>query len=40
LEYVMRQLGHASIKITVDTYGHLVPSLDRRAVNQLDEICK
>jgi integrase len=25
LPYISKQLGHSSIKITVDTYGHLVP---------------
>lgn len=40
LDYVRRQLGHSSIKITVDTYGHLVPGIGERVVNKLDEICK
>ncbi len=35
--YVKEQLGHHSIKITVDIYGHLIPSSNRQAVNQLDE---
>jgi integrase len=30
------QLGHASIQMTVDIYGHLIPSGDREAVNRLD----
>jgi len=33
---VMEQLGHSSIKITVDIYGHLIPSSNRAAVNRLD----
>ena len=32
------QLGHASIKMTVDVYGHLVPGADRQAVNRLPYI--
>jgi hypothetical protein len=28
-------MGDASIKITVDTYGHLVPGANRQAVNRL-----
>lgn len=36
--FVKEQLGHSSIKITVDIYGHLIPSSNRKAVNQLDEI--
>lgn len=34
--YVKEQLGHSSIKITVDIYGHLIPGSNRGAVNQLD----
>jgi integrase len=35
LTYVKEQLGHSSIKITVDVYGHLVPGANRQAVNRL-----
>ncbi|MGD8991343.1 MAG: site-specific integrase [Desulfobacterales bacterium] len=35
--YVKEQLGHLSIQMTVDIYGHLIPSSNRRAVNALDE---
>jgi len=31
LVYVKDQLGHASIKITVDTYGHLIPGANKAA---------
>src|SRR6478752_4808610 len=31
------QLGHASIQITVDTYGHLIPGANRGAVDRLDD---
>ena len=37
LAYVKEQLGHHSIKITVDTYGHLVPGGNRQAVGRLDD---
>ena len=30
------QLGHHSIQITVDTYGHLVPGGNGQAVDRLD----
>lgn len=36
LAYVRDQLGHHSIQITVDTYGHLVPGANRQAVCKLD----
>jgi len=37
LAYVRDQLGHHSIQITVDTYGHLVPGGNRQAVDRLDD---
>ena len=37
LAYIRDQLGHSSIKITVDTYGHLVPGGNRQAVDKPDE---
>ncbi len=40
LAYVKDQLGHHSIQITVDTYGHLVPGGNRQAVDRLDERVK
>jgi len=35
--YVKEQLGHSSIQMTVDIYGHLIPNSNRDAVNSLDE---
>ncbi len=35
LKYVSDQLGHSSIKMTADVYGHLVPGANRQAVNRL-----
>jgi hypothetical protein len=32
--YVKEQLGHSSIKITVDVYGHVIPGANRQAVNR------
>jgi integrase len=37
LAYVKDQLGHHSIQITVETYGHLVPGGNRHAVDRLDD---
>jgi integrase len=34
--YVKEQLGHTSIQMTVDIYGHLIPSSNRERVNRLD----
>lgn len=36
--YVKEQMGHSSIQITVDIYGHLIPSSNRQAVNRLDDL--
>ncbi len=36
LAYVRDLLGHSSIQITVDTYGHLCPSGSRQAIADLD----
>jgi len=36
LAYVRDQMGHSSIQITVDTYGHLVPGADIAWVDRLD----
>ena len=36
--YVKAQLGHASIKMTVDTYSHYMPADRERFVDQLDDV--
>jgi integrase len=36
LAYVKEQLGHSSIQMTVDIYGHLVPGGNKAAVDRLD----
>ena len=35
--YVKEQLGHSSIDVTVDIYGHLIPGSNRQAVDRLDD---
>jgi hypothetical protein len=37
IAYVSKQLGHSSIQITVDLYGHFIPSADRHHVEGLAE---
>ena len=37
-QYVKEQLGHSSIRLTVDTYGHFIPGSNRQAVNKLPSI--
>jgi hypothetical protein len=36
LLYVKEQMGHSSIQVTVDTYGHLVPGADIAWADKLD----
>jgi integrase len=36
LTYVKEQMGHSSIQVTVDVYGHLVPGADIAWVDRLD----
>jgi integrase len=37
IQYVKDQLGHSSIQMTVDVYGHLIPGANRQEVNRLDD---
>src|SRR5205807_8191457 len=36
LAYVRDQMGHSSVQVTVDTYGHLIPGADIAWVDRLD----
>ncbi len=36
LKYIREQLGHSSITVTADIYGHLIPGANRQAVDRLD----
>jgi len=36
--YVKEQMGHSSIQITVDIYGHLIPGSNKKAVDKLDDL--
>lgn len=38
IKYIQKQLGHSSIKMTLDTYGHLMPEVYDQAVSILEEI--
>ena len=37
IAFVKEQLGHSTIRLTVDTFGHFLPSADRAAANSLDD---
>lgn len=36
--WVQKQMGHSSIRVTVDVYGHLIPDKDRAAANKMPGI--
>lgn len=36
--YVKEQMGHSSIQVTVDTYGHLIPGANVSFVDRLGEV--
>ncbi|MBI4591454.1 MAG: tyrosine-type recombinase/integrase [Candidatus Rokubacteria bacterium] len=37
IKYIAEQMGHASVQITLDRYGHLFPSVRREAVLRLEK---
>ena len=37
-KYIQSQLGHSSIKITMDTYGHLMNATNNRAAEKLADL--
>ena len=38
MKYVQHQLGHSTIKLTMDRYTHLLPEINEKCVNMLDDI--
>jgi integrase len=38
LKYIAEQVGHSSIRVTADIYGHLIPGGNKQAVDRLDAI--
>ena len=37
IKYVQNQMGHASIKVTMDTYGHLMKDVNKEAASRLGD---
>jgi site-specific recombinase XerD len=35
---VQELLGHASVTVTLDTYSHVLPNMQREAVGKMDSI--
>ncbi|NLF83764.1 MAG: site-specific integrase [Candidatus Gastranaerophilales bacterium] len=40
VKYIQSQMGHSSIQMTMDIYGHILPEVTIRGVNALDSILK
>lgn len=38
IKYIQRQLGHSSIQVTLDRYGHLMPEVYDNAINELNNL--
>jgi integrase len=36
-KYIQAQLGHASIQVTMDRYGHLLPDINEQAARRLED---
>jgi integrase len=36
----MEILGHSQIKLTMDTYSHVIPALQREAANRMDAMLR
>ena len=40
VKVIQELLGHSNVSITLDTYAHLLPSMQEGAVNMWDELFK
>lgn len=38
IKYIQKQLGHSSIEVTLDTYGHLTPEVHEKGIEALDSL--
>lgn len=38
IKYIQNQVGHSSIEVTLDTYGHLMPEVHQKGVQALDSL--
>jgi hypothetical protein len=36
-KYIQAQLGHASIQVTMDRYGHLLPDMNQQAARRVED---
>ncbi|MFD4931520.1 hypothetical protein ACFWMS_21875 [Peribacillus butanolivorans] len=40
IKVISERLGHSNIKVTLDTYSHVLPSMQEEVARKLDEIIK
>lgn len=40
VKVISERLGHSNIKVTLDTYSHVLPSMQEEVARKLDEIIK
>jgi integrase len=40
VKVISERLGHSNIKVTLDTYSHVLPSMQEEVAHKLDEIIK
>ena len=40
MKYIQNQVGHSTINITMNTYGHLLPDVHENAVSVLDNLSR
>ena len=38
IKYIQSQVGHSSIQVTMDRYGHLLPDVNTQAVSALESL--
>lgn len=40
VKYIQKQMGHGSIQVTMDVYGHILPETAQQGINALDSLFK
>jgi integrase len=40
VKVISERLGHSNIKVTLDTYSHVLPTMQEEVARKLDEIIK
>jgi integrase len=40
VKYIQKQVGHTSIQVTMDRYGHLLPEVEQQGIDAINNILK